>query len=131
MSTWRPLTTPVTAQAEDGADPAKRALRQLSAARPRMAGRVDLAQPVDGDQRVDLRGRHRRVPEQFLDDADVGPAVEEVRRERVPQGVRGDLRSHTGALCGRSQDGPGTLPRQGAAADVEEQRSPAHAAPAV
>src|SRR5947209_6837922 len=33
-----------------------------SASRPRMGRGVDLAQLVHGDQRVDLRRRHRRVP---------------------------------------------------------------------
>src|SRR3954453_11826116 len=57
---------------------------------PRVAGGVDLAQPVDGDQCVDLRRRHRGVAEQFLHHADVGTAVEQVRGEGVPQGVRRD-----------------------------------------
>src|SRR5829696_607930 len=105
MSTWRPLTTTVTAQAELGADPAKRTPTQMSAACPRMARRVDLAEPVDGDQRVDLRGRHGRVTEQFLDDAHVRAAVEQVGGERVPQRVRRDrCRVHSvgppGALGG-------------------------------
>ena len=52
-----------------------------SAAGARMRRRVDLAQRVHGDQRVDLRRRHRRVAEQLLDDADVGAAVEQVGRE--------------------------------------------------
>jgi NADH dehydrogenase len=51
-------------------------------------GGVDLAEAVHGDQRVDLGGRDRRVAEQFLDDADVGAAVEHVRGERVAQRVR-------------------------------------------
>ena len=38
-----------------------------------MARGVDLAEPVDGHQRVDLGGGHRGVAEQFLDDADVAP----------------------------------------------------------
>ena len=62
-----------------------------SAERAGMGGRVDLAQPVDGDQRVDLGGGHRGVAEQFLDDPDVGAAVEQVGGERVAQRVRGDL----------------------------------------
>src|SRR3954471_10202142 len=37
-----------------------------SAQRPGMAGGVDLAQPFDGDQRVHLRRRHRRVAQQLL-----------------------------------------------------------------
>ena len=55
-----------------------------------MRRRVDLAQPVDRDERVDLRRRDRRVPEQLLDDAHVGPAVEQVGGERVPQHVGAD-----------------------------------------
>src|SRR3954471_5664276 len=106
MSTWRPLTTTVTAQAEPGTDPANDLAARLSAARARVTCRIDLAEPVDGDQRVDLRRRHRRVPEQFLDHADVGPAVEQVGRERVPQGVRRDLGSDPCALGGRPQDRP-------------------------
>src|SRR6478609_38107 len=72
LSTWRPLTTPVTTQAEQGPDSAKAPSEEMSAAGPRMARRVDLAEPVDGHQCIDLRGRHRRVPEQFLDDAHIG-----------------------------------------------------------
>ena len=44
-----------------------------------MAGGVDLAEPVHGDQGVDLGRRDRCVAQQFLDDADVGPAVQHVR----------------------------------------------------
>ena len=53
-----------------------------------MGRRVDLAQPVHRDQGVDLGGGDRRVAEQFLDHPDVGPAVEHVRGEGVPQRVR-------------------------------------------
>ena len=37
---------------------------------------------------VHLRRPERRVPEQLLDRAQVGAALEQVRRERVPQPVR-------------------------------------------
>src|SRR3954468_1474608 len=131
MSTWRPMTTSVTAQAEAAADPAKKAVEQLSAARPRVTGRVHLAQPINGDECVDLCGRHRRVAEQLLDDAHVGAAVEQVGGERVPQRVRGHLGRHSRPLRGRPQERPCALPRQRPAADVEEPRSPAHAAPAL
>ena len=98
MSTWRPLTTAVTAQAETSGRMLPRRRRSgCQVQRPRVAGRVDLAQPVDGDQRVDLRRRHRGVAEQFLDDADVGAAVEQVGGEGVPQRVRRDLRRSTPA----------------------------------
>src|SRR3954464_14376790 len=122
MSTWRPMTTPVTAQAEAAADPAKTVVEQLSAARPRVTGRVHLAQPIDGDQCVDLCGGHRRVAEQLLDHAYVGAAVEQVGGERVPQRVRGDVAGDARPLRGSGQHCPGRLPGQAAAAGVEEQR---------
>src|SRR5215218_6401654 len=37
---------------------------------------------------VDLRGRERAVAEQFLDDAEIGPALDEVSGERVAEAVR-------------------------------------------
>lgn len=48
---------------------------------------VDRAEVCGADVRVDLRRRQTLVPQQFLDAADVGPAVQEVRGEGVPQGV--------------------------------------------
>src|SRR5215218_1765385 len=54
---------------------------RLSGERPRVAAGVHLAQPVDGDECVDLGGGHRGVAEQLLDDADVGAAVEQVGGE--------------------------------------------------
>src|SRR3954465_11685323 len=77
MSTWRSVTTPVTAQAESVPDGAKRPPCQVSGQGPRVAGRVDLPQAVDGDQRVHLRRRHRGVAEEFLHHSHVGPAVEQ------------------------------------------------------
>ena len=56
------------------------------------ASRVHLAQPVDGDQRVDLRRGDRRVAEQLLHHPHVGAAVEQVRGVRVAQRVRRHLR---------------------------------------
>ena len=53
-----------------------------------VGGSVDLAEPVHGDQGVDLGGGDGRVAEQFLDHPDVGTAVEHVGGERVPQRVR-------------------------------------------
>jgi len=68
-----------------GVSPSMGAQRLTSA---RVSGRVHLAQPLDGHQRVHLRRRHRGVAEQFLDDAHIGATVEQVGRERVPQRVR-------------------------------------------
>jgi hypothetical protein len=89
-----------------------------------MRGSVDLAQPVDRDQGVDLRGRDRGVAEKFLDYPDVSPAVQHVRGERVPQGVRGyvGFRVQAGAAGGGAQHAPGALPGQAPAAGVEEDR---------
>src|SRR5690348_12869278 len=49
---------------------------------------VDTAQPLRIDVRVHLRRRQRAVPEQLLDRAQVGAALEQVRREGVTQTVR-------------------------------------------
>src|SRR4051812_42157059 len=70
-STWRRMTTEVTAQAEKGRTVAKAFSAPMSVTGARMAARVDLAQPVDGHERVDLRRGHRRVAQQLLDHADV------------------------------------------------------------
>ena len=121
MSTWRPLTTGVTAQPNPRQIvPAAAGASQRA---PGVAGRVDLAQPVDGDQRVDLRRRHRRVPEQLLHDAHVGAAVEQVGRERVPQRVRRHLRASSPARSAAARRTVHALCRDSAAAaGVEEQR---------
>src|SRR5688500_593379 len=89
---------------------------------PWMSRRVNLPKFLNGHQGVDLRGRHGRVAEQFLDDADVGATVAQVRRERVPEGVRRHLLLDAGALRGLRQDRPGALPAQPPAAGVEEHR---------
>ena len=54
-----------------------------------MAAGVDVAEGVDVDVGVDLRGFHARVAEQFLDVADVGPAAVHVGRAGVAEEVAG------------------------------------------
>ena len=49
---------------------------------------VDAAQPAGVDVAVHLRRRERRVAEELLDRPEVGAALEEMRRERVPETVR-------------------------------------------
>jgi hypothetical protein len=61
---------------------------EASAEGARMAGRVHLAELVDRDEGVHLRGGDGGVAEQLLNDSDVGAAVQQVSGERVPQGVR-------------------------------------------
>src|SRR3954451_3275668 len=94
-----------------------------SAQRAGVAGGVHLTQPFDGDQRVDLRRRHRRVAQQLLDDADVGAAVEQVSGEGGPQRVRGELGVDPGPLRGLAQDRPGALPGERPPPGVEEHRA--------
>jgi len=58
---------------------------------------VHLAQTLAGDVRVDFGGADARVAEQFLDDAQVGAVVEQVRGEAVPEHVRGNVAGDAGA----------------------------------
>ena len=53
---------------------------------------VGLAEPIGRDVGVDLRGRQRRVPEQFLDTAKVGATFEQMGSGRVPEPVRRQVR---------------------------------------
>ena len=54
---------------------------------------VDAAQPFAVDVAVDLRRRQGAVPEQLLDRAQVGAALQQMRRERVAQSMR--MREHS------------------------------------
>src|SRR3989442_4903394 len=84
-----------------------------------MVGLVQRPQIVAVDVRVELRGREVRVAQHFLHGAKVRAALEQVRRERVPEGVRrSPLRQPGGA--GRSlDDAPRAPPRRGRAVAVE------------
>jgi hypothetical protein len=48
-------------------------------------------QSVNGDMSVDLGGRERSVPQQLLDGAQVGAALEQVRGCGVPQSMRAEI----------------------------------------
>ena len=63
-----------------------------------MGPAVDVPDPFAGQMRVQLRGGDTRMPEQLLDDAQVGATLEQMRRERVPQRVRADP---VGEACAR------------------------------
>ena len=64
------------------------------------------------------------MSEQLLDDPQVRAALEQVRRERVAQGVRADGRRQPGvAAAARWTIAPGLLARQPAAPVAEEQRA--------
>jgi hypothetical protein len=55
---------------------------------------------MGGNLGVPCRGRQPGVTEQYLDDADVGASLEQVRRETVPQGVDGDRLAQFGLTRG-------------------------------
>ena len=55
---------------------------------PRMGETVALAELLDAHVGVELRRPEARVPEELLDDAEIGPAVEQMRRGGVPERVR-------------------------------------------
>src|SRR5215469_17308761 len=69
--------------------------------------------PVNGskivpiDVRVDLRRRQVGMPEHLLHGAEVSPTLEEMRRERVPERVRGHPLGDPRALGGLLDDPPG------------------------
>ena len=87
-----------------------------------MGGRVDLAQPVDGDQRVDLGGGHRACPSSSCTTRTSAPPSSRWVANEC-RSVCGEISSRdAGPLGGRPQHRPGALPRQPAAAGVEEQR---------
>ena len=79
-------------------------------------------QPRDRDVGVELRGGQRRVAEQFLDDAQVGAALEQMRRGAVPQPVRADVRCTVDGGHGLVHDGAGLPWIDAAAAGAEQQR---------
>jgi hypothetical protein len=53
-----------------------------------MGSRIHGSEPLLAHVCVALRGGDIGVPEQFLDDPEVGTAVEQVGGEAVPEGVR-------------------------------------------
>jgi hypothetical protein len=55
-----------------------------------------LGLPGLADVRVDLRGVGGTVPEEILDDTQVGAAIEEVRSEGVAEEVRVDILGDAG-----------------------------------
>ena len=65
--------------------------------RTRMAFAVDVEEMLDVEVGVVLGRGQALVAEEFLDDAEVGPAVQEMRGEGMAQGVRADLEAEGGS----------------------------------
>src|SRR5450432_3549500 len=61
--------------------------RFRSVSRPGMSAAIDLKQTIGVNSRVDLRRRERRVPEQFLDGAEIAAAPKQMRGERMAKRV--------------------------------------------
>src|SRR6187200_2135914 len=90
---------------------------------PWMRPTVDVPDPLPGQMGVELGRGDTRMSEQLLDDPQVGPAFEQVRRERVAQGVRADLAGQTGGGRGRRDGRPRLLAGEAPTAVAEEQRA--------
>ena len=71
---------------------------------------VHRAQTRDRDVGVELRGGQTRVTQQFLHDAQVGAALEQMGRGTVPKSVRADVGGAVDRGDGLVYDGAG-LPR--------------------
>ena len=67
-----------------------------TASGPRMSAGVGGFQTLHSDVRVDLGGREARVAQERLNAPEVCAAVEQVRRETVPELVRADVRGDRG-----------------------------------
>ena len=59
-----------------------------SVSRPRMGAAIDFQQAFGVNSRIDLRGRERRVAEQFLDRAQVAAARQQMGGEGMPERMR-------------------------------------------
>ncbi len=77
-------------------------------------------QPRNRDVGVELRGGQRRVAEQFLHDAQVGAALEQMGGGAVPQSVRPDVRRAVDGGDGLVHDGAGLPLVEPAAAGTEQ-----------
>src|SRR5258705_9938681 len=93
---------------------AKRRIRRNTGARsrPGMKTVVHRPHPLLQHVGVNLRRREIGVAEHHLDGAEVGAALEQVRRERMPQHVRAERRGDAGAAPVRLQDLPEADARQ-------------------
>src|SRR5579872_3061003 len=83
---------------------------------------IDGTQPIEGQMRINLRGRDIGVPENRLDGSQVCTVLDHVRSARVPQHVRRRVASGSGRR--RSDHLPDALARElfPSASDKEQWR---------
>src|SRR5258705_13963547 len=86
-----------------------------------MSAGVDLANTLPRQMGVELGRTDTRMSEQLLNDAQVGPALEKVRGERVAERVRADPIAQPGPPGRGADGGECLLARQPPAAIAEEQ----------
>src|SRR2546425_10657605 len=86
-----------------------------------MVGAVHFFQVFSVNMRIDLRRGYVDVAEHFLDCAQVGPSFEEVRRERMAEGMRVNLFFDTGFCRARTDDIPDRHAAQTSPAGIEKQ----------
>ena len=77
-------------------------------------------QPRDGDMCIELRGRQRRVAEQFLHDAQVRATFEKMGGRTVPKAMRPDIGPSVYGGDGLVHDGAGLPLIEPPAARAEE-----------
>ena len=85
-----------------------------------MGPTVDVPDAFTGQMRVQLRRGDTRMPEQLLDDAQVGATFQQMGRERVTQGVRTDPVRETGSGCRALDGGPRLLASKATSAIADE-----------
>ena len=85
-----------------------------------MGPAIDVPDALTRHVGVKLGRADTRMSEQFLNDAQVGATLEQVRRERVAQGVRAHARPEAGARRGALDDGPCLLPGEPPSARLKQ-----------
>src|SRR5678816_3741363 len=90
--------------------------------RARMRSPIHVEQLRRIHMRIPLRRRQRDVAEQFLDRAQVGTALEQMRREGVPQRVRADPEPRTAQTDVAGHQPLHASARQAGTPEVNEQR---------
>lgn len=74
------------------------------------------------DMRINLCGRDVCMSEHFLNDPQARPALQQMRAETVPKGVRTNLSGHSRRHCRSSDDPPYFYPAQRPSGPREEHR---------
>src|SRR5437870_3965571 len=111
------------AQQVPGVTHARSALRPvLNGSGPRVRPRVDLAQPLTGQMRVELGGADASMAQQRLDHAQIRSSFEQMGRETVPKGMWRDALSNARSPRPALDDAPDRFTAQPPAPLADEHR---------